>query len=451
MLVDRVHEFPLDLAQEMTEVPVETIIELAELSADTPLYHYIGYGSQAYNNGVQNGHALATLGALTGNNGKLGAGVGNGWHGPVFNLAYVYPTGFGTSLGIPDIAVFFEIAETGKLRGEDFPMKALYMCGSSKIGGSLDTNRMIKNLDTFEFIVCQDIIFCDAASHADILLPASHYFEYEEIYSAGVYTLYNGRAIEPLYESKPDGEIACELAKGLGVGEYFDMTNDEFLHMALDSDSMRALDLTVENIKAKRAVRFMPEGYIPNADGIFPTSTGRLEFYVENPTPRVNYGQTFDAEAERLPRWFPPTEAWHEHEIMKQYPLVFMSERARNRYHTQNFESQWLQEIEPEPIVRMNPDDAQARNIRESDYVYVENTRGHAVARARISSGIRPGMVIYPKGWQMHQFKSGCWGALHNSEFDPVGCNSSYFDSVCEVTLWTGQGDPAAVNPLKEV
>jgi len=451
MLVDRVNEFSLERAEEMTEVPVETIIELAKICADTPLYHYIGYGSQAYNNGVQNGHALATLGALTGNIGKLGAGVGNGWHGPTFNLAYSYPTGFGTSLGIPGLALMFDIGETGMLRGKPFPLKSLYLCGSSKVGGWVDTNRVLKDFEHYEFIVCQDIIFCDAASHADILLPASHYFEYEEIFSAGVHTLYNERAIEPLYETKPDGEIACLLGKALGVGEYFDMTDDEFLHLALDSDSMRALDLTVENIKAKKAVRFMPENYIANADGIFPTATGRLEFYVDAPTPRVDYGQTIDADAERLPRWFPPTEAWHENPLTTQYPLVFMSERARARYHTQNFESEWINELEPEPIIRMNPDDAAFRNITEGDYVYVENTRGHAVGRARLSSGIRPGIAIYPKGWQMFQFKTGCWGALHNSEFDLVGCNSSYFDSLCEISPWTGQGGQVAVNPSGEV
>ena len=452
MLVDRVNEFPLAHAEELCEVPADTIIELARICADAPLYHHIGYGSQSYNNGVQTGHALATLGAITGNTGKLGAGVGNGWHGPVYNLAYTYPTGFGTSIGIPALALMFEIIDTGKYRGKDFPIKALYMAGSSIVGGSMDVNRVLKDyFGKIEFIVCADIVFSDGASNADIVLPVTHCFEIEDIFSSGVHTLYNERAIDPLYESKPDGEIINLLGKALGKGEYFEMTDDESLHFALDSDGMRAFNLTVDNIKTKKAVRFMPENYIPNADGIFPTATGRLEFYVDAPTPRVDYGQTYDADAERLPRWFPPTEAWHENPLMKQYPLVFMSERARARYHTQNFESDWINEIEPEPILRMNPDDAMTRSIKENDYVYVENTRGHAVARARLSSGVRPGLVIYPKGWQMYQFKSGCWGALHNSEFDPVGCNSSYFDSVCEVSLWDAQGGPAALNPRGEV
>ena len=61
---------------------------------------------------------------------------------------------------------------------------------------------------------------------------------------------------------------------------------------------------------------------------------------------------------------------------MKQYPLVFTSERARNRYHTQDAESPWMLEIEPEPIVRLNPRDAAPRGLAEGDYVDVFNTRG---------------------------------------------------------------------------
>lgn len=436
LLLDVVNEYPPERAAEITEVPVETIVELADILTSGPVYHHLGYGSQSYNNGVQNGHALASLGAITGNTCKKGAGVGTGWHGPTYNLAYTYPTGM-NSLAIPRLAVVFEVLETGKYRGQDFPIKSLLLDGSSMIGGFLDTNRVLKTLENVEFIVTADLTFNDAASHADILLPVAHNYECEEIMSAGMYTLYMERAVEPAFESKTDGDIAIELAKGLGLGDLFDKTNDEFLHEALDADSMRALGLTVENLKEKRAIRFLPEGYIPSLE--FPTGTGRMEFYVDAPTPRVDYGQEIDFDAEHLPRWFPPTEAWHENEIMKEYPLYFMSERARNRYHTQDAESTWLREIENEPIIRINPKDAEARGITEDDYVEVFNTRGHAVARARVSEEMRPGVVKYPKGWQIHHFKVGCWGELHNSQFDPVGVNDSYFDSVCEVRKWDGE------------
>lgn len=435
MLLDVINEWPPEKAAEFTEVPASSIKELAAICADVPVYHKTGYGSQSYNNGVQNGHALATLGAITGNTCKPGAATGSGWHGPTPNLQYQAP-GNKYAPGIPRLALF-DVMTTGKFKGKDYPIKSIIFAGTGFVGGSPDTNRIIDEIiGNAEFVVTIDVVFSDQARWADIVLPASHNYEYEDIFSAGMWTLYEEKAVEPAFESKPDGEIARLLGRALGVGEYFDKSDDDYLHEALDSESMRALGLTVEALKKNRAMRFLPEHYV--ASFPMPTETGRLEFYVDHPTPRVDFGQKADLDAEHLPRWFPPTEAWHENEIMKEFPLVFMSERNRNRYHSQDYDNTWLNELEPDPILRMNPVDAEARGIAEGDWIMVRNTRGHAVARARISAGIRPGTVIYPKGWQMHQFKSGCWGSLHNSQFDPVGVNNSYFDVVCEVGKWDG-------------
>jgi molybdopterin-containing oxidoreductase family molybdopterin binding subunit len=433
MLLEVVNEYAPEKASELCGVPVQTIHKLADIITAGPVFHHTGYGSQSYNNGVQNGHALALLGAVTGNTGKPGAGTGSGWHGPTYNLAYTYPTGF-NSMAIAKLALCFDVLETGKFKGEPFFVKSLFMCGSSIIGGFLDTNRVVKNLAKVDFIVCADLTFNDSAKYADLLLPVTHNYESEDIFSSDLYVLYMDKVVEPAFECKTDGDIAIELARVLGVGDYFSKTNDEFLHEALDSESMSSLGITVENLKRDRVIRFLPEGYV--APRAWPTGTGRMEIYVDTPFPRLDVGQTIDFDAEHMPRWFPPTEAWHENEMMREYPLYFMSERARNRYHTQDAESTWLREIEPEPIIRMNPTDATARGIKEGDYVEVYNSRGHAVALARLSEEMMPGVVKYPKGWQISHFKAGCWGELHNSEFDPVGVNDSYFDAVCEVRLW---------------
>jgi molybdopterin-containing oxidoreductase family molybdopterin binding subunit len=433
MLLDLLAEWPLDKVSEMTTVPVEDIIALAEISADIPVYHFTGYGSQSYNNGVQTGHALATLGAVTGNMGMRGAGVSNGWHAPIFNIAYTAPTGT-YAPSIPALA-WFDVMTTGKYMGQDWPIKAIFLWGGGLIGGTVDTNRVMKEIiDKAEFIVCADVVFSDQARVADLVLPVCHNYEYEEIMAPGTFTIFNEKVVEPAFESKPDGEIARLIGEGLGYGEHFANTNEEFLRIALDSDSMREAGVTYDVVVSQLAYRHRPLDYVPSTT--FPTPSGRMEFYVDAPFARADFGQEWNPSDEHLPRWFPPSEAWPEHEIMKEYPLIFMSERPRNRMHSLDYEATIINELEPEPIIRMNPRDAANRSIQENDYVEVVNTRGHAVARARLSSACMPGMVIYPKGWQMNQFKAGCWGELHNSEFDPVGVNNSYYDSVCEVKKW---------------
>lgn len=433
LLMNVVDEWTLEKASALTDVPPDTIEELAQICADGPVYHLTGYGSQSYNNGVQNGHALATLGAVTGNTCKPGASIGAGWYGPTYNLQYTSPTS-GQSVGIPYLALF-DVMSTQTFKGNPWPIKSLLLDGVSLVGGFPDTNRVISDiLDNAEFVVAVDIVFCDQTRYADLVLPCAHPYEMEEYIITGSWVIHDEKAIDPLYECKTDGEICRLLGCLFGHEDLFDMTDEECARMAFDSDSMRALGISIDKINELHAMRWLAEDYCP--EPTFQTETTRMEFYVDSPTPRLDYGQQFDFDAEHLPRWFPPTEAWPENEIMTRYPLVFMSERARNRYHTQDAESSWLLETEPEPIIRINPDDASERGLVEGDYVEVRNDRGYCVAKARISAAIRPGTVVYPKGWQMQQFKAGYWGSLHNSQFDPVGVNDSYFDSVCEVSKW---------------
>jgi anaerobic selenocysteine-containing dehydrogenase len=113
-----------------------------------------------------------------------------------------------------------------------------------------------------------------------------------------------------------------------------------------------------------------------------------------------------------------------------------MSERARNRVHTQDSANVWLLEIEPEPTVKINPMDAETRTIQNGDYVEVFNNRGRAVAKAVLSSGIRPGVLVYPKGWQASQFKAGSWTELLTDEFESIAVNMSFFDNAVEARKW---------------
>ena len=53
---------------------------------------------------------------------------------------------------------------------------------------------------------------------------------------------------------------------------------------------------------------------------------------------------------------------------------------------------------EGEPYVEIHPQDATARGIGEGDRVLVENGRGRVELIARISDGVRPGVLASPKG-----------------------------------------------------
>lgn len=428
-------------ASRLTEVDPDTIKELARICADGPVYHLMGFGPQAYNNGVHTAHATAALVALTGNIGYPGASLGVDWGiYPGTNFAFSFPNmTFGPSISN---LVYRKVLETGTFQGNPFPIKSLYVAFGNPANTAANTKEWVeKFVSSLDLIVVADSVFTDTARYADIVLPVAGWFEEEEIVNSGQdhYIKFSEKAIEPLYECKTDTDITRLLAEKMGVGEFFTKNDREMMAEALDTEYSKAIGVSVESLIENKAIRYLKDPYIAYEGNVFPTPTGRIEFYVENPAPRVVSDEAFDADRERLPRFFPPTEAWPENPLYSKYPLVLLSERPKFRVHSQWFAAPWLRELDPEPIIKINPQDAASRGIQNGDHVEVFNDRGRAVVRAVLSQGIRPGVMVFPKGWQRKQYIAGDLSELASSAFDPVGVNSSFMDELAEVRKWNGE------------
>ena len=70
LLKDEIAKHNPEEVSKQIEVPVDEIYELADICIDGPVYHYEGYGPQAYNNGAHTTMAGLTLCARLGKNGN---------------------------------------------------------------------------------------------------------------------------------------------------------------------------------------------------------------------------------------------------------------------------------------------------------------------------------------------------------------------------------------------
>lgn len=436
---------------ELTEVSVEDIYELADICMDTPVFHYEGYGPQAYNNGAHTTMAGLTLCALLGNLGKPGASYGGFWgvHMGV-NSAYTTPKGPSKGFTIPSVD-FKNVVEKGQFVNKKADIKMLWIYSANPLNTHTDTHAWTDVIiPAMEYVVVADSNLTDSARYADMVLPVAQWFELEEVANAGQCSSlhYNEKAIDPLYESKPDTQIVTELAQKLGLGEFFTLSNEEILAEMYNTDLGATIGVSMDNLKEQKQIRFIPgdaekDPHIAYKDGKFGTPSGRFEFYREAPKPRAVTTKELtpkEIDRERMACWFPPLEAWPENELYEKYPLVLMSERPRFRVHSQWYSTPLLRELDPEPYVKINPEDAEARGISDGDYVECFNDRGSAVAKVVFSNAIRVGSLVYPKGWQMTQHKAGGWSELSSTEFDAFAVNNNFMDVLCEVRVWNEGG-----------
>jgi anaerobic selenocysteine-containing dehydrogenase len=92
-----------------------------------------------------------------------------------------------------------------------------------------------------------------------------------------------------------------------------------------------------------------------------------------------------------------------------------------------------VREINPKPILRVNPQDAAKRGIQEGDLVRVFNDRGEMVVNVAMNPGIRPGTIRIEHGWKPKEFVSGFYNNLLHRTNLP--------DETAKNPVWTWYAD----------
>ena len=466
LLSDRVAPFTPEYTQSLTEVSPDVIRSLAtEYATRKPATIMPNMGIDRWNNGYLMGRALGTLAALTGNVGISGASptgnIGGFASMYVSNWNWTVPSGTYAS-SLPQALMYDAIltgsvnvytpadpsnkslgASSKDLSNVPYTIKALFSANGNWIGNSPDQKRIVEQMlaeDKLEFFVAADLFLNDTTQYADILLPVTHWFENDDLVSGYThpFLLRQEKALETPWECKSDYDIFQLLAQSMGMGQYFQGTQADQVEAilsgaqgSLGSGGAAALD----EFRQNGAARFSPSPFIGFSNLQFYTPSGRLEFYREQELLQYPWalGLPVQLGGDPLVRWEEPMEAWPTNSIAAKYPLQCLQEHTKWRIHSTWFNQPWLREVDPEPVVKMNPADARARGIQEGEYVEVYNDRGSAVLKVVLNPGLRPGSVNAPHGWQRSQHLSGGAQELTNATTNPISLNFAYNDVMVEV------------------
>jgi len=327
-------------------------------------------------------------------------------------------------------AQFWDSILKGRAGGFPSDFKLLYIVTSNCLNQYLNINKGIEALKKLEFIAVHEQFMTPTARFADILLPVNTHMERNDIYRPGYpapYYIYGNKAIDPLYEAKSDFDIAVELAPRLGVKDYSDKTEDEWLRDIVqryweayqdvpDYDEFKRKGIHKYELK-EPLVAFKEQIEDPE-NNPFPTPSGKIEIYSQRIAVLNN------PEIPPVPKYIETWEGRND-PLAEKYPLQLISNHCRRRANSVFDNIPWLKESDPQAAM-MSTTDARARGINNGDQVRVFNGRGEIIIPARVTERIMPGVVNIPQGaWydpdENGVDRGGCPNVLTKDAMSPGG------------------------------
>lgn len=435
-LRDRLQEYPVDRVADITGVGEDVIAGLARRYATTrpaTIRSLVGMEHRA--NGAMTFRTIACLPALTGAWRDRGGGliglVGRHMRNSVPMQRLWMPELEDSNKRLINMMQIGKALTDGSL---DPPIKALVVYNSNPAAIASNQNLVLKGLARDDlFTVVMEHFMTDTARYADFVLPATTQIEHLDLmYSWGtMYLSLNRPAIDPLGEALPNSEIFRRLARALDL-DYPELqqSDDEIIRDVLHTKHPWLEGTTFESLTQTGWAKLkIPEDWRPFAEGNFPTSSGKCEFYSESLA-----AEGFDA----LPAFEPAGESpAGDPELSARFPLVLVNAKTSLHFLNSSYSgvSRHLK-AEREPFVDIHPEDALSRKISDGDMVRVFNDRGTVTVRARVKDKVRARVVSMPAGWWATNSPGGrTANALTRDGVAPWGKGGDFMDTLVEVEL----------------
>jgi anaerobic selenocysteine-containing dehydrogenase len=401
-LKERVQEYPPSKVAEITWVPEEKIIQAARMFAiDTPGCIQVGSSLERKANITPTLRAIICLLGITGNIERPGSMMS--WVLPKTGLIEDFfmeiPITDEMKKGIVGGGTYkLGAARTSHadsvikqlLKGES-QIKVWFSVGGQQIIHMANTKEVVPALMNLEFLAHADQFMGPMAEISDIVLPAAHWLEIDDIYDMHprFFIGAHNKAVEPPGEAKADCWIFNEVGKRVAPRYWFN-TVEEMLDYTLRKGNLTWKEFSEKAWVActgKDQIYYKYKTDYWKKGGGFPTPTGKMELY-STVLEQLGY--------DPLPYHKEPGESpYSTPELYKEYPLVLTSGfRAPFYFLSQYRNIPWLRSFMKYPILQINPKTAKDLGIEDGDWVWIESPRGRIMQKARLFPGIDPRVVM---------------------------------------------------------
>ncbi|BAL81319.1 formate dehydrogenase subunit alpha [Caldisericum exile] len=420
--------YDLDKVSKITGVDKKLIESAAITYAKGPnSMIFYTMGITQHHVGVDNVLSIANLALITGHIGKVGNGID-----PLRGQANVQ--GACDVGALPDVYTGYQKVtdETVRKKFEEFwkvklpdkvgyavsqfgdlaldgKLKAVYAMGENPLVTEADVRHVKEGFEKLEFLAVQDIFLSETAQIADVVFPAKAAYE-----KFGTFTNTERRvqllkpARTPHPNVKDDWEIVCEVATKMGYPMHYKDAEEIW-------EEIREVTPSFKGITYKRLKENSLQWPCPDI-----THPG---------TKILHYGGNFKRPNSKAlitgVEFEPPVEIPDN-----EYPFVLTTGRILFHYHSRN-ETRRVKVLEsfvPENFVEINPEDAEALNIKDGDNVKVKTRRGEIVVKAKISQKPKKGVVFVS-----FHFSEANANILTINALDPVARIPEYKACACAI------------------
>ncbi|WP_294622520.1 formate dehydrogenase subunit alpha [uncultured Roseovarius sp.] len=428
-------QFPPEKMQELCGIPAETLRQVArDFAGAKAAMIFWGMGVSQHIHGTDNSRCLISLALMTGQVGRPGAGLHplrgqNNVQGasdagliPMFLPDYQSVTDDGVR------NAFTEVWNSGDFSDEkgltvteimdavhDDQIKGMYILGENPAMSDPDVEHARDALAKLEHLVVQDIFITETANYADVILPASAFYEKSGTVTNTNRQVQMGRpAVTPPGEAREDWAITVELANRMGLQWGYDSPADVFAEMKLNMKSLN--NISWDRLERENAVTYPchdPEGPgepVVFGDG-FPRPEGRARFTPASVIP---------------PDDLPDAD----------YPMVLTTGRQLEHWHTGSMtrRASVLDAVEPEANCSLHPSTLRKLGVEPGGMVRLTTKRGSVNVMARADRAIAPDMVFLP-----FAYVEAAANILTNPALDPYGKIPEFKYSAVRVEAADGQ------------
>ncbi|MDX2193526.1 MAG: formate dehydrogenase subunit alpha [Gemmatimonadales bacterium] len=259
----------------------------------------------------------------------------------------------------------FDAALTGHYRG-------MYIMGEDPVHSDPNQHHIVEAMRRMECVVVQDLFLNETSKYAHVFLPGSSSLEKDGTFTNAERRVSRVRKVMEPLAGYQDWEIVVKLMNAMGYDRTYAHAGEVLDELARLSPAYKGLSFALlDRVGSAQwpVDESAPEGTPVLHREKFPRANGRGTFMLTE----------YVATRER---------------VTDQYPLLLTTGRILTQYNVgtqtrRTPNSRW----HPEDILDIHREDAEARGIKDGDWVSVASRFGTTKLRARLSERVNPGVV----------------------------------------------------------